>query len=417
MIGANGAGKTTLITMLLGLLAPSRGTVRLFGAPPTLDGRRRVGYVPQHLGLYPDLSVTENLAFRAAVFGVGRAAPHPDDRTVVGDLPLARQRIAAFRAALQHAPELLVLDEPTSGVSPLARSDLWDLVRDQAEAGVAVLVSTHYMDEAVQADRLLVMAQGRVVAAGTAAEVVGVRRTATVEVDPHPRFQHRLRPTRGARRGRRRHGPADARDPRRDDGRAQPMTAVRRPGRRPGNPEETRRAILDAARATFADAGYERATIRAIAAAADVDPALVIHHFESKQRLFVAAHELPADPEEVIHRIASLPVDARGEAITRTFLEVLAAPGSAAFSLLRAAATNEDAAAMLREFIADALLANASLVVDGDDAAFRLALVSSHLIGLVVNRTIIGVPALADRPVDDLVAAVTPSIQRYLDGP
>jgi AcrR family transcriptional regulator len=194
------------------------------------------------------------------------------------------------------------------------------------------------------------------------------------------------------------------------------MTTARRPGRRPGDPEQTRRAILDAARRTFTDVGYERATIRSIAAVADVDPALVIHHFDNKQRLFAAAHELPANPGEVIRRIAAMPLEARGEAITRMFLDVLAAPGSPAFSLLRAAATNEDAAAMLREFIADALLANASLVVDGDDAAFRLALVSSHLIGLVVNRTIIGVPALADRAVDDLVAAVAPSIQRYLDG-
>jgi ABC-2 type transport system ATP-binding protein len=181
LIGANGAGKTTLITMLLGLLAPTSGTVRLFGAPPALDGRRRIGYVPQHLGLYADLSVTENLAFRAAVFGVDRAAPRADDGTLVADLPLGRQRIAAFRAALQHAPELLVLDEPTSGVSPLARSELWDLVREQAETGVAVLVSTHHMDEAVQADRLLVMAQGRVVATGTVDAVVGDRRTATVD--------------------------------------------------------------------------------------------------------------------------------------------------------------------------------------------------------------------------------------------
>lgn len=190
--------------------------------------------------------------------------------------------------------------------------------------------------------------------------------------------------------------------------------AARRPGRRPGDPEQTRRTILDAARRTFAEVGFERATIRSIAAIADVDPALVIHHFDDKRRLFVAAHELPADPHEVIHRIATLPLEVRGEAITRLFLEVLAAPGSSAFSLLRAAATNEDAATMLREFITDALLANASLVVDGDDAEFRLALVSGHLVGLVVNRTIIGLPVLAGRSVDDIVATVAPVVQSYL---
>lgn len=183
LLGANGAGKTTLITMLLGLLAPTSGRVRLFGAAPGRDGRRRLGYVPQHLGLYPDLSVAENLSFRAEVFGVDRTGADADDDRSIGDLPLGRQRIAAFRAALQHAPELLVLDEPTSGVSPLARSELWDLVRDQADSGVAVLVSTHYMDEAVQADRLVVMSRGRVVAEGTVEAVVGGRVTATVDAD------------------------------------------------------------------------------------------------------------------------------------------------------------------------------------------------------------------------------------------
>jgi len=189
LLGANGAGKTTLITMLLGLLAPTSGTVRLFGAAPSRAGRRRLGYVPQHLGLYPDLSVAENLAFRAAVFGVDPAPAEADDSRSVGDLPLGRQRIAAFRAALQHAPELLVLDEPTSGVSPLARSELWDLVRGKADDGAAVLVSTHYMDEAVQADRLVVMARGGVVADGPVESVIGDRTTVTVDAaDWSPAF-------------------------------------------------------------------------------------------------------------------------------------------------------------------------------------------------------------------------------------
>jgi ABC-2 type transport system ATP-binding protein/ribosome-dependent ATPase len=188
LLGANGAGKTTLIRMILGLLMPTEGQIRLFGRPQSRELRRRVGYVPQNLGLYPDLTVRENLEFRAEVFtadGPASAVAAPDlpagalDR-LVGDLPLGMQRRAAFAAAIQHRPDLVVLDEPTSGVSPLARSKLWDLIRQQAEAGAAVLVSTHYMDEAEQTDRLVVMGRGRIVAAGTATDVVGDRTTVEV---------------------------------------------------------------------------------------------------------------------------------------------------------------------------------------------------------------------------------------------
>ena len=181
LLGANGAGKTTLIKMLLGLLTPTAGTVRLFGEPHSREQRRRIGYVPQNLGLYADLTAEENLAFRAAVF----EAPPPvrsDDAAsgLVGALPLGLQRQTAFRAAQQHHPELLVLDEPTSGVSPLARSRLWDLIHDRAERGAAVLVSTHYMDEAEQTDRLVVMSRGRVVASGTTPDVVAGRQVVEV---------------------------------------------------------------------------------------------------------------------------------------------------------------------------------------------------------------------------------------------
>ena len=173
LLGANGAGKTTLIRMLLGLLTPTSGRIRLFGQPHSRQQRRRIGYVPQNLGLYTDLTATENLQFRAAVFG-GAGATAVDGRapaaghTLVGDQPLGTQRRVAFQAATQHGPDLLVLDEPTSGVSPLARSRLWDLIHHHADRGVAVLVSTHYMDEAEQADRLLLMSAGGIVATGTA---------------------------------------------------------------------------------------------------------------------------------------------------------------------------------------------------------------------------------------------------------
>ena len=186
LLGANGAGKTTLIRMLLGLLPVSGGSVQLFGRPPSRATRQRIGYVPQTLGLYADLTVTENLAFSRAVFAPapGREA-FPDSlrpyaRVCVRDLPLGVARRAAFAQALEHAPELLLLDEPTSGVDPLARSRLWETIGEAAAGGAGAIVTTHNMEEAEECSRLVVLAGGRVVAAGTAAEIVGPARTAVV---------------------------------------------------------------------------------------------------------------------------------------------------------------------------------------------------------------------------------------------
>lgn len=186
LLGANGAGKTTLIKMLLGLLTPTAGTIRLFGEPHSRRQRRRIGYVPQNLGLYADLTGAENLEFRADVFGAGARgdlADTPADRSLIADQPLGLQRRIAFDAATQHQPELLILDEPTSGVSPLARSRLWDLIHAQADTGVGIVVSTHYMDEAEQADRLVVMSQGRLVAEGSTAAVIGSRTTVEISTE------------------------------------------------------------------------------------------------------------------------------------------------------------------------------------------------------------------------------------------
>ncbi len=178
LLGANGAGKTTLIRLLLGLLAPSSGVVRLFGDSPSMATRRRIGYVPQGLGLYEDLSVRQNIAFVEGAFGVRRPTSLPADLEpiadgAVRDLPLGTRRRAAFAAALVHEPELLVLDEPTSGVDPLGSAWLWDTIRSAAEHGAGVLVTTHSMEESDQCDRLVVMAEGRVVAAGTVERIVG----------------------------------------------------------------------------------------------------------------------------------------------------------------------------------------------------------------------------------------------------
>jgi ABC-2 type transport system ATP-binding protein len=187
LLGANGAGKTTLIRMLLGLLSVSEGEVALFGEPPSRLTRTRIGYVPQGLGLYDDLNPAENLEFAAAIFGAGRAVlpepVRPYARELVGSLPLGVQRQVAFAEALSHRPDLLMLDEPTSGVGPLSRARLWETIGDAAEAGVGVLVTTHYMEEAQECGRLVIMADGRVVAAGTAAEIVGNQQVVVVEAE------------------------------------------------------------------------------------------------------------------------------------------------------------------------------------------------------------------------------------------
>jgi ABC-2 type transport system ATP-binding protein len=220
LLGANGAGKTTLIRLLLGLLATSTGEVSLFGEPPSRRTRRRIGYVPQSLGLYDDLTVSENLQFSAAVFGSGapepavpeasagagggqarRPAPaglpgplRPYATALAGGLSLGVQRRVAFAQALAHQPDLLILDEPTSGVDPLGRARLWDTISEAADRGVGVLVTTHYMEEAQECGRLVIMADGAIVAQGTAADIVGDARVTVVEAsswtDAFGRLEH-----------------------------------------------------------------------------------------------------------------------------------------------------------------------------------------------------------------------------------
>ncbi|MGH2749259.1 MAG: ABC transporter ATP-binding protein [Actinomycetota bacterium] len=176
LLGANGAGKTTLMRMLLGLTTPTGGRIELFGEALAPGARRRIGYVAQGLGLYEDLTVSENLDFAASAFDVG--TPPLEDLAIykdvlVRDLSLGLRRRTAFLSALAHDPDLLVLDEPTSGVDVLARSELWGTIRSAAEAGAGVLVSTHHLDEAEQCDRVVVMAAGRIVLSGTMNEIVG----------------------------------------------------------------------------------------------------------------------------------------------------------------------------------------------------------------------------------------------------
>jgi ABC-2 type transport system ATP-binding protein len=187
LLGANGAGKTTVLRIALGLLAPTEGQAWLLGSVPDREVRRRIGYVPQGLGLYADMSVRENLEFVAAVYGQPRPtlaeplASMADQ--LVGRISLGSQRRLAFECATLHDPELLVLDEPTAGVGALAGSALWDAIHERADAGVGVLVTTHNMQEAQQCDRLLLMAGGQLVGAGSEAQIVGTTHAVQVSVD------------------------------------------------------------------------------------------------------------------------------------------------------------------------------------------------------------------------------------------
>ncbi|HXS52482.1 MAG TPA: ABC transporter ATP-binding protein [Usitatibacter sp.] len=188
LLGANGAGKTTAIRMLCGLLAPTEGEIRIAGIDMVhhpREARGRIGYVAQRFALYGDLTVRENLALQAGLYGLAEsrarariawALEHLDlagvERQRADAIPLGHQRRLAVAAALLHEPGVLFLDEPTSGIDPLARGEFWELVYELAESGAGVLVTTHYMDEALFCDRLALMHAGRIVAQGSPRELL-----------------------------------------------------------------------------------------------------------------------------------------------------------------------------------------------------------------------------------------------------
>jgi len=183
LLGANGAGKTTAIKMLCGLLPQTRGSISLAGETGELRSgqvRRKIGYMSQKFSLYDDLTIAENLDFFAAVYGVPRAERVEKRRWVLdfsglpgrGDvltrsLPGGWKQRVAFGAAIQHEPRVVFLDEPTSGVDPLARRDFWRMINDLADNGAAILITTHYLEEAEQCNRLGFMVDGQLVAEGT----------------------------------------------------------------------------------------------------------------------------------------------------------------------------------------------------------------------------------------------------------
>ena len=177
--------------------------------------------------------------------------------------------------------------------------------------------------------------------------------------------------------------------------------------------------MLAAARTAFAERGFDGTSIRVIATAAGVDPALVHHYFGSKDKLFLAAIEAPADPEELLPALLAGGTADLGANVVRLLLQVWDGPGRAAgLALVRSAVSNEWTARLLREFLVAQVLRRVvgTLGLPDDEAAARGSLVASQLIGVVMARYVLQVPPLAAMSADELVAAVGPTVQRYLTG-
>ena len=180
LLGPNGAGKTTLIRSFVGLVAPDSGSVTVLGQKlPNLDILRKVGYMTQQAALYPGLSVEENVKFFATVNGVRDGVKDALDfvdlysrrNSVVSTLSGGMRQRCSLAVALVHKPQLLLLDEPTVGVDPQLRVELWDGFRRMADSGTTIVVSSHVMDEAERCQRLGLIQFGRVLAEGSPAEV------------------------------------------------------------------------------------------------------------------------------------------------------------------------------------------------------------------------------------------------------
>jgi ABC-2 type transport system ATP-binding protein len=177
-LGANGAGKTTAIKMLCGLLYPTSGEAYIAGYNAFTQGkeiRKNIGYMSQRFSLYEDLKVTENIELFGSIYDLSRKIlkEHINQiiirlnmqsyaNDLVRDLPLGQRQKLAFATALVHEPEIIFLDEPTSGVDPLVRREFWNMIYDAVSKNVTVFITTHYMDEAEYCDRVCILADGAV---------------------------------------------------------------------------------------------------------------------------------------------------------------------------------------------------------------------------------------------------------------
>jgi ABC-2 type transport system ATP-binding protein len=197
LLGPNGSGKTTTIRMLTGLIAPTAGSATVVGVDVVRNPelvRRKIGYMSQRFGLYDDLTVEENLAFYASVYGLVGAERTRRIEAQLEEyrLPARRHQLAgtlsggwkqrlALACATTHEPELVFLDEPTAGVDPASRRLFWELIGRRAGAGMTVLVTTHYMDEAERCHRLAFLSRGHLTGVGSPAEIIARFGLPTVE--------------------------------------------------------------------------------------------------------------------------------------------------------------------------------------------------------------------------------------------
>ncbi|WP_321323394.1 ATP-binding cassette domain-containing protein [Thiomicrorhabdus sp.] len=202
LLGANGAGKSTTFRMLCGLLPPTSGNLSVAGhdlRTASAKARKNIGYMAQKFSLYTNLSVIQNLRFFARAYGLDKQRQAERiqwalttfeltnyQNSNAKELPLGYKQRLSFAAALMHEPDILFLDEPTSGIDPLARQEFWQRTNALAETGITVLVTTHFMEEANYCDRLLIMAEGQVLANGTPHEI---RKLATTNEQPHPSIE------------------------------------------------------------------------------------------------------------------------------------------------------------------------------------------------------------------------------------
>ena len=197
LLGPNGSGKTTTIRMLTGLIAPTAGSATVVGVDVVRNPelvRRKIGYMSQRFGLYDDLTVEENLAFYAGVYGIVGAERKRRIEAQLEEyrLPARRRQLAgtlsggwkqrlALACATTHEPDLVFLDEPTAGVDPASRRLFWEMIGRRALAGMTVLVTTHYMDEAERCHRLAFLSRGHLIGVGTPVEITARFGLPTVE--------------------------------------------------------------------------------------------------------------------------------------------------------------------------------------------------------------------------------------------
>jgi len=177
-LGANGAGKTTTIRMLCGLLKPTSGTASIMGYDVLTQDkeiRKHIGYMSQKFSLYEDLTVIENMELFGTIYGMNKKNLHRRILNIISrlqmrnfahkkvvHLPLGQRQKLAFSTAILHSPQVVFLDEPTSGVDPLVRREFWNMIYEAASDGMTILVTTHYMDEAEYCNRLCIMSHGKI---------------------------------------------------------------------------------------------------------------------------------------------------------------------------------------------------------------------------------------------------------------